>query len=185
MKSNLTIEITTTAPVTEIEGSPSWLIESEAVKRYLALGASGKVLHSGNRYPQRDGKIELHCANGLSLTIEDSGMRFAWKNATSKRVVTYTDTLTGIQYRVSAKAWEINGGARIQTALSINDVFKGSNSYMKHRSDNAVHNMVASSEKAVLYSLNHAESLVIKMASRDRVTFKQEYAEWSENLAAV
>lgn len=167
---------------TLIATDESSILTSKAVKRHLAAQPKPFPV-AGSRYPQSDNKIILRCANGLSFSIEDSGTRFTPKNATSKRIITYTDTLTGATYRLVAKAWEIRGGARIQTALSINDVFKGSNLYLKHRSDNAAFNMCASTEKAVLYGANHAESLIVAMAMRDRAKFHTECNAWLDTVA--
>lgn len=140
-----------------------------------------------NKYPASDTSVKL-VGSGVSFIVEDSGLHFEWYHNTAWRVVVYSDEQTGKTYRVFATAWEINGGLRIQKALYIANQYQyeGPKSMLKDARDNALFNMVASSEKAVANMLAHAETIVKAMALHDRSVIEMggdsEYQLWLDKL---
>lgn len=118
-----------------------------------------------SKYPQSDFPV-IPKTPQTSFQVEDSGMRVS--RSVTSRVVTYTDMASGNTYTVVAVAWELSGN-RIRKALYINGVYqyKGNVTMIKDARNNALFNMVANTEKAVLYMLDYAESLVKHMAFND------------------
>lgn len=146
-----------------------------------------------NKYPSSDTPVKLISLDSkgaikFSLTVEDSGLHFEWYHNTAWRVVVYSDELTGKTYRVFATAWEINGGLRIQKALYIDNryQYEGAKTLLKDARDNALFNMVASTEKAVANMLAHAEIVVKAKALHDRAVIEMggdaEYNAWIDGL---
>lgn len=140
-----------------------------------------------NKYPASDTPVKF-ITGSISFIVEDSGLHFEWYHNTAWRVVVYSDEQTGKTYRVFATAWEIHGGLRIQKALYIANQYQyeGPKSLLKDARDNALFNMVASSEKAVANMLAHAETIVKGMALHDRAVIEMggdaEYSAWLDKL---
>lgn len=146
-----------------------------------------------SKYPVSDCPIRLIDLDNegnvkISFTVEDSGLHFEWYHNTAWRVIVYTDEETHKAYRVFATAWEMDNGTRIQKALYIDNryQYEGAKSLLKDARDNALFNMVASSEKAVANMLAHAEILVKAKALHDRSVIEMggdsEYQNWLDSI---
>lgn len=124
-----------------------------------------------SKYPASDAQRKLITAT-QSFVIEDSGLTFQLFRRSSYRTVIYTSEQTGKQYRVFCMAWE--DGGLIRKVLYINGVYQynGESYLIKHHSDNPYMRFCPSSEKAVLYAVDHAQGLVRAMATKDLADYE-------------
>lgn len=143
-----------------------------------------------SKYPQSDFPTTLEFS-GITLEVTDTGRipvldashDFKSLNCCIYQRVSYRDLSNGNVWIVEAIAFE--QGSRVHKFLYMNGkLFKASDS-LKHADDNALFNHVVSSEKAVMYMLNHAESIVKNMAFNARQAFSAEYNVWLDSLNQV
>lgn len=101
------------------------------------------------------------------IAVQDESHSFEDLNCCIYQNRNYICLETGLSYAVEAIAFEQE--TMIHKFLYINNELVNAGYRIKHYSDNALFNMCSSSEKAVAYMLNHAESLVLQLAFNDHL----------------